>query len=165
MNIDEIKILQQSPLIGTAIKSILDNIEGTTSTIIKGNDAILRTSRGKAMVELSEDDLPDFEHHQMNQAFADLLVPLREEVSNPIVFWLAKNNPPGSKYHLVNSPITHHVLQIGESYTLKDILTSLCKALNYEGIKIERPWFKEWVKKSGGLEIDEIDPCKSVFSG
>ena len=96
--------------------------------------------------------------------FADLLVPSSSKVKNPIIFWLAKHNPAGCKYHFVTTPIEHHVIQLGHSYSLEGVVGSLAEALKHEKVKIVAAWFFREVKNTDNKSIYDISPaCKTVF--
>lgn len=153
--------LKKSPLIGSSILNFVK----------VPSDSHMRTGRGMAMFMLSDNDLPSFEEDSKyknysgsNHMFADLLVPLSSEVKNPIIFWLAKNNPPGSKYHRVTSPIIHHVIQLGNSYSLEEVISSLAEALRYEDVQVISPWFFQYVERTAQKNIHDISPvCREVF--
>ena len=140
-----IEKLKKSPLIGSSVQNF---------TEVHSNSD-LRTSRGMAMIMLSDDDLATFEgdsaykiYAGSNHIFADLLVPISSKVNNPIIFWLAKDNSDGCKYHCVMSPIIHHVIQLGNSYSLKEVIFSLTEALRFEKLDIISPWFFKFVKRT-----------------
>lgn len=153
--------LKNSPLIGSSIRNFV-NVP---------SDSRMRTYRGMAMIMLSDNDLPSFEvdseyknYADSNHMFADLLVPLSSKVKNPIVFWLAEKNPAGCKYHYVIAPIIHHVIQLGRSYSLEEVISSLAEVLKYENVKIISPWFFRDVERAVEKNICDISPiCKEVF--
>ena len=129
------------------------------------------SSRGISMVMLSDDNLPLFENDSVfknysgsNHRFADLFGSMNAELNNPIIFWLANNNPAGCKYMLETSPIIHHVLQLGNPYSLEELLNCLCKALKYEKIKIVAPWFLRDVDETIGTQVYQVIPaCKGII--
>ncbi len=153
--------LKKSPLIGSSIRNFV-NVP---------SDSHMSTGRGMAMLMLSDNDLPIFEgdseyknYSGGNHMFADLLVPISSKVKNPIIFWLAKNNPPGSKYHCVTSPIIHHVIQLGDSYSLEEVISSLAEALRYEKVQVISPWFFRKIERIAHKNIHDISPvCREVF--
>ena len=153
--------LKKSPLIGDSIKDFI-NLPSDTDMLIY---------RGMAMLMLSNNDLPSFEvdskyknYYSRNHMFADLLVPISSKVKNPIIFWLAKDNPRGNTYHLETSPIIHHVIQLGDSYSLEGVISSLAKALRYENVQVISPWFFRAVKQATHKDIYDICPvCREVF--
>ncbi|MFX0170273.1 MAG: hypothetical protein ACFE89_13110 [Candidatus Hodarchaeota archaeon] len=106
--------------------------------------------RGMAMMMLSDDDLSlfvndnEFKDYTFNNLiFAEWLGPLRKDVSNPIIFWLAKSNPPGCKYILEHIPITHHVIQLGKSYSIHEVVSCVLSALKSEdGFRLPF-WFEK----------------------
>ncbi len=153
--------LKKSPLIG---RSILNFVRVPS-------DSHLSTGRGLAMIMLSDNDLPSFEGDSVyknysgsNHRFADLLVPISSKVKNPIIFWLAENNPQGSKYCHITVPIIHHVIQLGNPYTLEGVISSLSEALKNESVHIISPWFFQDVKRTINRNICDISPlCREVF--
>ena len=153
--------LKKSPLIGSSILNFLK----------VPSDSHLSTGRGLKMIMLSDNDLPIFEgdseyknYSGSNHRFADLLGPISSKVKNPIIFWLAKNNPQGSKYHFLTTPVIHHVIQIGNSYSLEEVISSLAEALRYEKVQVISPWFFRDVERTAQKNIHDISPvCKEVF--
>ncbi len=156
-----IENLKKSPLIGSSVQNAVQDASGS----------IVRTNRGTAMIMLSDDALATFEHDSeykdyevSNHMFADLLVPSSSKVKNPIIFWLAEHNPAGCKYHFVTIPIEHHVIQLGNSYSLDGVVASLAEALRFEKVKIVAAWFFREVENTVNKSIYDISPaCKAVF--
>jgi hypothetical protein len=159
--LDMIEHLKQSPIIGKSVKNF----------VVVPSDTHMRTDRGMAMIMLSDDGLATFEgdsefknYNGNNHRFADLLVPISNKIKNPIIFWLARKNPPGCKYILETQPIVHHILQLGRSYSLEGVIICLAKALKYENVRIISPWFFRDVERTIGKNIYEIDKiCTEVF--
>ena len=78
--------LKRSPVVGKSIREFT-KVPSTSH---------FWTSRGLAMLELSDDDLPSFEGDNefklykdiSNHVFADLLVPVSRQIKSPIIFWV-----------------------------------------------------------------------------
>ncbi len=152
---------KNSPLIGDSVKRFLQI----------PSDTHMWTGRGMAMIELSDDNLSSFEgdsefknYGGSNHRFADLLVPESSRVKKPVIFWLAKKNPVGARYLIETKPIIHHVIQLGNPYSLEEILFCLARALKFEGVYLVVPWFVRDIEHTIQKKINEIDPiCEEVY--
>lgn len=159
--LDIIRDLRSSPIIGQSVREYAKVPSASQ----------MRFGRGTAMIELSDDNLPSFEgddeykdYGGSNHRFADLLVPMSQEVRRPVVFWLAKKHSSGARYLFANQSIEHHVIQLGNPYQLEQVLYCLARALKAEGIVSINAWFVRDIERTTSKAITDMDPiCEEVY--
>ncbi|MCB9220179.1 MAG: hypothetical protein H6610_12060, partial [Ignavibacteriales bacterium] len=153
--------LKNSQIIGDTLTQFLK---------VKGESSF--TNRGLAMLMMSDDNLPTFELDKNfkntgwfnNHPFADFLVPVEKIIENPIIFWVTSSLDEGCNYIFNEEPIYHHIIKIGRSYFIEDILIELFKALKNEKITIIDPWFFNYIPKTVNKNIYDIsEDSKSVI--
>jgi hypothetical protein len=70
----------------------------------------------------------------------------------------------GYSYIHETVPIIHHVLQLGNKYSLEELLSCLCKVLKYEMIKIVVPWFLRDIEQTIGKPVYQAIPeCRGIL--
>lgn len=116
------------------------------------------------MLSVSEGTEEDFEHDSKlkaysrhNHMFADLLVPLGDQVSCPILFWLSPANPPGAAVSLIGARVML-IVSLGYPYAFEEVCSGLNQALAEQGVRVRHPWFRKMLEQHG------IDPADASFS-
>lgn len=159
----DVQILQ--PLFDQLANSELSGISEATLRWLSGppNDVNVQTSRGMAMLSVSEDDLESFEHEKefksyegSNHMFADLLVPVSKDIKIPIIFFLSRNNSPGTNIIELMNP-TCIVISLGLPYSFSEVSAAISFALGKQDVKVIGNWFRTI------LENQDLDPEDPAF--
>ena len=130
-------------------------------------DVKVVSSRGPAMVSVSEGGLPDFESDRSlksyttsNHIFADLFGGAR--VRWPIVFFLSDRNPQGAHLQTVENAAS--IISLGRPYSLMDASLAIDGALAQQDIRLVRPWFLRTLARESGVDASKAYSLRGLVA-